>query len=173
MKQCNRLGAADHGANAAGYKLKRCLNRLEELTDGCRKKIKDIYNISFKISDVSKEDRCPMQDWYSNLINKNFHQLDLFDVTRMLIQKMFLELAVLKAISFIRENPFCGQRYESELLELLSKLDRCYLKKYTFELEEILRDAKLKNKEYDWLCKDERKEFSDMISNFFKKLQAE
>ncbi len=55
----------------------------------------------------------------------------------MLIQKMFLELAVLKAITFIKENPFCGQRYESELLELLYKSDRCYLKKYTIELEEI------------------------------------
>lgn len=137
------------------------------------KKIKDIYNISFNLSDVSKEDRCQMNDWYDNLINKTLNQLDLFDVTRMLIQKMFLELAVLKAISFIKENPFCGQRYESELLELLCKLDTCYLKEYAIELEEILRDAIIKNKEYDWLCEDERKEFSDLISSFFKKLQSE
>ena len=88
----------------------------------------------------------------NNLIDKTFNQLDLFDVTRMLIQKMFLELAVLKVISFIKENPFCGQRYEGELLEILCKLDRCRLKKYVVELEEILRDALIKNKEYDWLC---------------------
>lgn len=131
------------------------------------KKIKDIYNISFNLADISKEDRCPMHDWYNNLIDKTFNQLDMFDVTRMLIQKMFLELAVLKAITFIKENPFCGQRYESELLELLYKSDRCYLKKYTIELEEILRAALIKNKEYDWLCEDERKEFSDLICNFF------
>lgn len=137
------------------------------------KKIKDIYNISFDLADISKEDRCSMHDWYNNLIDKTFNQLDLFDVTRMLIQKMFLELAALKAISFIKENPFCGQRYESELLELLCKLDGCYLKKYTVELEEILRDALIKNKEYDWLCEDERKEFSDLICSFLKKLQTE
>ena len=44
------------------------------------KKVKYIYNISFDLADISKEDRCPMHDWYNNLIDKTFNQLDLFDV---------------------------------------------------------------------------------------------
>ncbi len=83
------------------------------------RKIKEIYNIEFDLNHVPKKDRCPMHDWYNNLINKTYRQIDLFDVTRMIIQKTFLELAVCKSISFIRDNPFCGQRYEGELLELL------------------------------------------------------
>lgn len=137
------------------------------------KKVKDIYNVHFTLDDISEEDRCPMHDWHNNLIDKTFNQLDLFDVTRMLIQKIFLELAVLKAICFIKENPFCGQRYEGELLELLYKLDVCYLKKYTPEIDEILRDAIIKNKEYDWICEDERKEFSDLACSFLERLQTE
>lgn len=46
-------------------------------------------------------------------------------------------------------------------------------KKYTVELEEILRDALIKNKEYDWLCEDEREEFADLLGSFKKKLQTE
>lgn len=51
------------------------------------KKIKDIYNISFNLADISKEDRCPMHDWYNNLIDKTFNQLDMFDVTSTALLK--------------------------------------------------------------------------------------
>ena len=74
------------------------------------KTIKDRYDVSFNLDDVTKEDRCPMHEWYNNLINKTYNQLNLFDVTRMIIQKIYLELAVTKAVSFVKENPFCGQR---------------------------------------------------------------
>lgn len=136
------------------------------------RKIKDIYNISFDLADISKEDRCPMHEWYDNLINKTMDQLDLFDVTRMIIQKIILGLAVSKAISFVKENPFCGQRYEGELLELLCKLDKCYLKEHKAEIEEVLKKALNENKVYDWLCEEERKEFSDLVRDFLEKLQA-
>lgn len=32
----------------------------------------------------------------------------------MVIQKIFLELAILRAIAFITDDLFCGQRYEGE-----------------------------------------------------------
>ena len=134
------------------------------------KAIKDIYDISFNLDDVLQEDRCPMHEWYNNLINKTYDQLDLFDVTRMIIQKIYLELAVTKAVSFVRENPFCGQRYEGELLELLYKLDICYLEKCKETLKEVLDDALKQNKVYEWLCEEERVEFSDLVKCFSQKL---
>lgn len=134
------------------------------------KAIKDIYDISFNLDDVSKEDRCPMHEWYNNLIKKTYDQLDLFDVTRMIIQKTYLELAVTKAVSFVKENPFCGQRYEGELLELLYKLDIGYLEKYKEILKEVLDDALKQNEVYDWLCEEERVEFSDLVKCFAQKL---
>lgn len=135
-------------------------------------KIKEIYNLSFNIVDVPKEDRCPMHDWYNALINKTYSQLDLFDVTRMLIQKMFLELAVSRSIIFIKDNPFCGQRYEGELMEILSKLDVDYLNVYKDNIQEILSKALIENETYEWLCEEEREEFSKLINAFQKRLIA-
>ena len=51
------------------------------------------------------------------------------------------------------------------------KLDICYLKEYKAEIEEILKEALVKNKEYDWLCEDERKEFVNLICSFLVKIQ--
>lgn len=133
-------------------------------------KIKEICNVSFNIVDVPKEDRCPMHDWYDALINKTYSQLDLFDVTGMVIQKMFLELAISKSIIFIKDNPFCGQRYEGELMEILSKLDVVYLTYYKDYIQEILSKALVENETYEWLCEEERKKFSKLINAFQKKL---
>lgn len=134
-------------------------------------KIKDIYNISFDITDISTEDRCPMHDWYNDLINKTYNQLDLFDVTRMLIQKIFLKMALTKSIDFLEENPFIGQRYEGELMELLYKQKMSHLKPYEKSIQSILSNALVKNKTYDWLCEEEREEFSNLIDLFQIKLQ--
>lgn len=137
------------------------------------KKIKDIYNISFNIADISDEDRCSMHEWYANLINKTYNQLNLFDVTRMLIQKIFLDFAILKSIQLIEDNSFCGQRYEGELMELLSKLDMVYLENYKSDIQKILSKALIKNKTYEWLCEEERDEFLKLITSFQIKLQSE
>jgi len=135
------------------------------------KTIREIYNISFNITDIPNENRCSMNDWYENLINKTYNQLDLFDVTRMIIQKIFLEMAVSKSVKYINENPFCGQRYEGELIELLFKLDLVHIETYKEDIFQILKKALVKNKTYDWLCEDERMEFSELINSFQKKLQ--
>lgn len=134
-------------------------------------KIKDIYNISFHASNISEAD-CSMDDWYNDLINKTYNQLNLFDVTRMIIQKMFLELAVSKAVTLISENPFCGQRYEGELLELLYKLNPCYLVRHKDTLQTTLSLALSENKTYEWLCEEEREEFRELIYSFQRKIGA-
>lgn len=130
-------------------------------------KISEIYGVSFNIADISSKDKCSMHDWYGVLINKTYDQIDLFDVTRMIIQEMFLELAVPKAIEFIKDNPFCGQRYEGELIELLSKMDLSYFDNYKDDMQKILCKASIENKTYEWLCEEERREFFELI-NFFQ-----
>ena len=136
------------------------------------KKIKELYNISFDLTDVPENEKYPMHDWYNDLINKTYNQINILDVTRMLIQKVFMELAVSKAIYFIEENSFCGQRYEGELLELLNKLDVNYLREYKLVLNEILLKALDKNRIYEWLCEDERIEFSELLKAFAKKVDT-
>lgn len=133
-------------------------------------KISEIYGVSFNIEDISSKDKCSMHDWYGVLINKTYDQIDLFDVTRMIIQEMFLELAVPKAIEFMKDNPFCGQRYEGELIELLSKMDLSYFDNYKDDMQKILCKASIENKTYEWLCEEERREFFELIDFFQLKL---
>lgn len=135
-------------------------------------KIKDIYNISFDIVNIVDKDICPMNDWYNDLINKTYNQLDLFDVTRMMIQKLFLEIAISKSMDFLENNPFCGQRYEGELMELLSKMDMIYLDKYKDNIQHILSKTLIENKKYEWICEEEREEFDEVINSFQIKLVA-
>lgn len=133
-------------------------------------KIKDIYNDTFAIENLEEKDRVAINYWYLNLINKTICEVDLFDTTRMLIQKVYLELAIEKSIQFIVENPFCGQRYEGELLELLSKINILYLNSYKDMLIKILLDALEKNKTYEWLHEDEKIEFKELANKFKEKL---
>ena len=100
-------------------------------------KIRDMYNITFSVADVPSADRSTLHEWYNSVIEKTYDQLNVADVTRMLIQKMFLELAVPKAIELMEENPFCGQRYDGELLELLSNLDANELEAYKYDVKKI------------------------------------
>ena len=114
-----------------------------------------------------------MHDWYEDLLNKTYDKLDLFDVTRMLIQKVFLELAISKSIKFIEENPFCGQRYEGELIELLSRLDLFYFDNYKDNIQRILSKALIENKTYEWMCEEEREEYSKLLNSFQMKFLVE
>ncbi len=135
-------------------------------------KIKDIYNIEFDLNTIPEDELCSMHIWYKNLINKTYTQLDLFDVTRMLIQNMFLDIAVKKAIEYLKINPFCGQRYEGELIELILKIDSSYLESHKEEIKIILNDATNKNVNYEWLVEEERQEFSDLLNILGTKLDS-
>ncbi len=135
-------------------------------------KIKDIYNIEFDLNTIPEDEICSMHIWYENLINKTYTQLDLFDVTRMLIQNMFLDIAVKKAIEYLKINPFCGQRYEGELIELILRIDSSYLESHKEKIKIILNDATNKNVNYEWLVEEERQEFFDLLNILGTKLDS-
>ena len=134
------------------------------------RKMKEIYNVSTQATNNAKTDGT-MEQWHNDLINKTYNQLDLFDVSRMLIQKVFLDTAISKAVSLVHENPFCGQRYEGELLELLFRLEPVHFVSYKDSLGRVLEAAMLQNKTYEWLCEEERGEFFELLSSFQKKLE--
>lgn len=137
------------------------------------KKIRDICHVSFDIESVPNEDKVPMHEWYEKLLDKTYDELSMFDVTRMIIQKVFIELAISKALEFVNENPFCGQRYEGELIELLSKMDVIYFSLYKAQIREILLKAMTQNEAYEWLCEEERDDFFDLVEGFYKKIEIE
>ena len=47
-------------------------------------KIKDLYSCS----EINQEQLFPLQKWFNEVINKNYDELNLCDVLKMLRQKM-------------------------------------------------------------------------------------
>ena len=131
------------------------------------RKIKDIYNCQY--IETSGE-MYPLQKWYNRLIDKRISELEVSDVLRMIKQKEFVDIAVSKAVDYLKENPFSGDMYEGELLYKLSDIDVNSLKEYLNEIKIILSDALIKNKNYDWLDDDEKNEFAEIIKKFYYKI---
>lgn len=133
-----------------------------------KRKIKDIYRCSYHLP--LDEQLYPLQKWYGKLIDKTYDELDILDVTRMIKQKEFIELAVHKAVDLLKDNPFCGELYEGEILEKMLELDMLYLSNYRQELKEILDKALKDNERYEWLIEEERIEYKNLVYLFQQKL---
>lgn len=113
-----------------------------------------------------------MQKWYNQLLDKDYNDLEVLDVTRMIKQKKFLELATAKAMDCNKANPFCGDLWERKVLELLCKLDMNYLKGYCEDLNDILLRAFMQAQEHEWLCEEEKVAYSKLVGSFLKKINS-
>lgn len=131
------------------------------------KKIKDIYMCRYI---ESVEELYPLQKWYNQLIDKKISEIEVFDITRMIRQKEFLDIAILKAVDYLKENPFIEDMYDGELLEKLSEIHIDSLTDCIEEIKSILSTAKEKNDEYEWLDDEERIEFAEIIKEFSDKI---
>lgn len=132
-----------------------------------QRRLKTIYSCSYL---TTEEKLYPLQKWYNQLIDKTYDELEIPDVTRMIRQDIFTQLAIAKAIEFLNKNPFCGELYEGEILEQLFKLDTHYLLDYSEKLLSILSKTLVINRDYEWLLEEERLEYKNLIEAFFKKI---
>ena len=112
----------------------------------------------------------PLQKWYNRLIDKRVSELEVSDILRMIRQNEFIDIAISKAVDYLKENPFVGDMYEGELLEKISSISIERLTDYIGEIKDILSNAIIKNQDYEWLDEDERKEFAEAILNFSDKI---
>lgn len=147
---------------------------MEELKEmlNKEKKIKEIYDCKYIISD---EGLYPLQKWYNELIDKSINEINIADVLRMLRQKVFTKLAMLKAIEFLRKNIFVGELYDGELydgelLQKISELDTIFLASYASDLKSILKDYIEKCKLHTWAYEGEEEEFKDIVKSILVKL---
>ena len=133
------------------------------------KPIKDIFGDDFIFENIPEKDRLnsSMPEWYNNLINKTYDDLTLFDVSRMLMQNKYLNLAVEKAKEFLAENPLCGEYYDGHLLELMSRIDVSYLDKEFYE--ELISKALIESETFDWNSAEEKTEFQRILKKYQEK----
>lgn len=132
-----------------------------------KRKIKEIYNC---VNIISDEELYPLQKWYNQLINKSINEITIVDVLKMFRQKIFSELAMLKAIEFLEENVFIGELYDGELLEKISELDTTFLSSYVSDLKKILENALKKNTLHTWSYDEEEEEFKEIVELILAKI---
>lgn len=133
-------------------------------------KIRDIFQLPRDKDKV--QERYALDEWYNTLINKDITELDITDLCRMINQNIFIELAIDKAIGFLKHNPLEGDVYDGQLLEVLFSVDMEKLTEQKEPLKEVLMDIK-ENVEMDNFMSDEDfNEYMDLVEKFLTKINS-
>lgn len=131
------------------------------------RKIREIYNCDYI---TSNEELYPLQKWYNQLIDKKIIDISVADILRMIRQDEFMDIAIPKAISFLRENVFLGETYDGEMLEKLSSVEKSNMTPYIADLRKILEQALIEMEKYDWICDEEKEEFEEVVNKLKQKI---
>ena len=137
-----------------------------------RLEIKDIYNIRYDPASFSEYDRqtSPMPEWYEKVIYKTIEELTVFDIWRMFMQELFVDTAVKRAIVYLKEDPFCTEIIDGDIMKLVSEVDIELVKDFKEELLGIIANARKLKDEYDWMTEDDEIRYTAAIDKFEKKL---
>ncbi len=108
------------------------------LSEGLKLKIRDIYQLPKE----EVQETYALDEWYNNLINKDSTELDIIDLSRMIRQNIFIELAIDKSIEVLKINSLEGDVYDGHLLELLFSVDVEKIAEQKEPLKEVLLDVK-------------------------------
>ena len=137
-----------------------------------RLEIKDIYNIRYDPASFSEYDRqtSPMPEWYEKVIYKTIEELTVFDIWRMFMQERFVDTAVKRAIVYLKEDPFCSEIIDGDIMKLVSEVDIELVKDFKEELLGIIANARKLKDEYDWMTEDDEIRYIAAIDKFEKKL---
>lgn len=120
--------------------------------------IKELYGCEYE-----KEELYSLQKWYNQMIDKTIPELTPGDVSRMLRQEVLLDLAMTRAIEFLRENPFAGEMYEGEMLAAIARMETSILAPHAEELNAVLRDAAEKIAVHEWYYDGEEEELREIV----------
>ena len=135
---------------------------------GNSRKIKEIYGCK---QIVSPEPLYPLQEWHNLLIEKTVDEITVADVARMLRQNELVDLALSKAIDFLKQDLFAGELFEGELLETLSEKDAIILNPVADDLKNIVKNAAEKQLRHEWLYDGEEDEFQEIINAIMAKIK--
>ncbi|MBU2704067.1 hypothetical protein Ga0466249_005219 [Sporomusaceae bacterium BoRhaA] len=116
-----------------------------------------------------------LEVWFNSLLKKRIGELDVNDICTMLRQDILIEeIALDKAIEFIRQNPLAGNMFDGEILEMINRIPlEKYLSKEQLirDLISILVDIKDNLIRLDWICEDDMKRYSSILSSMLCKLE--
>ncbi|EIO9132713.1 hypothetical protein ABZZ32_001956 [Listeria monocytogenes] len=124
-------------------------------------KIKDIHHID----DSFSSDNEKYNKWLKSLLNKTKDEITEKDVYTMLLQQELEDLAIEKAIEFIKIDPLTGEMWDGQFLEQLAGIAADKLVAYKEELQKLIPYIDIQIKEPLWDFEFEREDF---ISRYMK-----
>lgn len=108
-----------------------------------------------------------LDKWFYEMIQKNVNMLTITDISHMLRQEIYLDIAIPLVWEQLLENPLCGEMYDGQMVELLTRvfINNPGLKEvdlYTvFEKKAwMIYDV------YDWDSDYEKEEYRNILLNF-------
>ena len=101
--------------------------------------------------------------WHNKVVKMTASEITIADISRMLRQKIFLEIAIDKAIMTLKNNPFAGELYTGELLSSLLETDRDILENKKADIAEIIRIAEKNWNDVAWGYPEEKDEFKELV----------
>ncbi len=109
----------------------------------------------------------PLDTWFSKMILKTEEELSDLDIARMLRQNIYLDIAIPCAWDHVLADPFCGELYDGEVLEMLMKVlsngvQACDRTFYSTFIENIQQQIEV----HEWLDSQEKEEFQTMLREF-------
>lgn len=117
----------------------------------------EIYKIKEVQLSQLKSDS-PLEIWFCKMVQKTINELSLLDISRMLRQKIYLDIAVPLAWKKLLENPFCGELYEGQMLEILTRvLNDSVQEKDDASYNIFIAGIKEKIERHEWESNEDKK----------------
>lgn len=125
-----------------------------------------IYTLKrLKIDELERTS--PLGKWFYEMVQKSVDELTLSDVLRMLRQEVYLDIAIPIACTKVLEDPFCGEMYVGEMIDLLTRVfisnpDEKKQDFYTKFTEEVQQ----KWETFEWENDHEKDEYKKLLIQF-------
>lgn len=125
-----------------------------------------IYTLkSLKLDELERTS--PLGKWFYEMVQKSVDELTLRDVLRMLRQEVYLDIAIPIACTKVLEDPFCGEMYVGEMIDLLTKVfisnpDEKKQDFYKMFAEEVQQKWEM----FEWESDYEKEEYKKLLLRF-------
>lgn len=109
---------------------------------------------------------CSLDEWFYEMVKKKVSELSIKDLSHMLRQEVYLDIAIPIVWEKLIFNPFCGEMYCGQMLELLTRVFIRNPKLMERGKYEIL-ESKIQSltETYVWEDYNEEKEFEQLMNN--------
>ncbi|MCM1235251.1 MAG: contact-dependent growth inhibition system immunity protein [Ruminococcus flavefaciens] len=125
-----------------------------------------IYELKgIKIKDIKQDS--PLDKWFYEMVQKKVNMLTIGDITRMLRQEVYLDIAVPLAEERLLDDPLCGEMYDGEVVDLLTRIliKHPSVKKSDFYMR-FEKKVMYMYETYEWDSDYEKTEYEKIISRF-------